>query len=46
MICYLRKRRILIETIHQQPLLALDEVPAGGFWRRVSDSIALWFEDF
>ena len=34
------------ETIHQQPLLALDGVEAGGFWRRLSDSVALWFEDF
>ncbi len=26
-------------------LLALDAVPEGGFWRRFSDSIALWFHD-
>jgi len=28
------------------PLLALDSVAPGGFWRRFSDSIALWFHDF
>ncbi|MEM1091675.1 MAG: D-alanyl-D-alanine carboxypeptidase family protein [Pseudomonadota bacterium] len=28
------------------PLLTLNEVERGGFWRRMSDSIALWFHDF
>ena len=28
------------------PLLTLNGVPRGGLWRRMSDSIALWFHDF
>ncbi|RYG79809.1 D-alanyl-D-alanine carboxypeptidase, partial [bacterium] len=26
------------------PLLALDDAPEGGFWRRYSDTVRLWFE--
>ncbi len=28
------------------PLQALNAIDRGGFWRRMSDSIALWFHDF
>jgi D-alanyl-D-alanine carboxypeptidase (penicillin-binding protein 5/6) len=28
------------------PLLALEAVPEGGFWQRLSDSVSMWFDDF
>ena len=28
------------------PLLALESVAEGSFWRRLSDSVSLWFHDF
>ncbi len=34
------------ETLVERPLLALSGVPEGGFWSRISDSVALWFHDF
>ncbi len=33
----------LLET---RPVVALAAVPQGGFWRRLSDSVSLWFSDF
>lgn len=32
------------ETIAERPLVALGEVPQGGLWRRMSDSVKLWFQ--
>lgn len=32
------------ETVAERPLVALDEVPRGGLWRRISDSVKLWFQ--
>ena len=32
------------EAIAERPLVALDQVPKGGLWRRLSDSVKLWFE--
>ena len=32
------------EAIAQRPLIALAEMPQGGLWRRMSDSVRLWFE--
>jgi D-alanyl-D-alanine carboxypeptidase (penicillin-binding protein 5/6) len=29
--------------IGRVPLVALEEVPTGGFWRRLIDTILLWF---
>lgn len=31
------------EVIAERPLVALGEVPKGGLWRRMSDSVKLWF---
>ncbi len=32
------------ETVAERPLVALHEVPRGGLWRRISDSVKLWFQ--
>jgi D-alanyl-D-alanine carboxypeptidase (penicillin-binding protein 5/6) len=32
------------EAIAQRPLIALAEMPQGGLWRRMSDTVKLWFE--
>ena len=32
------------EAIAQRPLIALAEMPQGGLWRRMSDTVRLWFE--
>lgn len=32
------------EAIAQRPLVALAEMPQGGLWRRMSDTVKLWFE--
>jgi D-alanyl-D-alanine carboxypeptidase (penicillin-binding protein 5/6) len=32
------------ETIAERPLIALADVPKGGLWRRMSDSVKLWFQ--
>ncbi|RMG31315.1 MAG: D-alanyl-D-alanine carboxypeptidase [Gammaproteobacteria bacterium] len=32
------------ETVQEVPLVALQEVPEGGFWQRVKDEILLYFE--
>ena len=32
------------EAIAERPLVALGDVPKGGLWRRMSDSVKLWFE--
>lgn len=32
------------EAIAQRPLVALAELPQGGLWRRMSDTVKLWFE--
>ncbi len=32
------------ELLAKQPLVILQTVPAGGVWRRLSDSVRLWFE--
>ena len=32
------------EAVAERPLVALGEVPRGGLWRRMSDSVKLWFE--
>jgi D-alanyl-D-alanine carboxypeptidase (penicillin-binding protein 5/6) len=32
------------ENVAERPLVALDEVPEGGLWRRLSDSVKLWFQ--
>ena len=32
------------EAIAQRPLVALAEMPEGGLWRRMSDTVKLWFE--
>ena len=32
------------EAIAQRPLIALAEMPQGGPWRRMSDTVRLWFE--
>ena len=34
------------ETIASERLLALETIPEGGFWKRMTDSVALWFHDF
>lgn len=31
-------------TLASAGIIAAAEVPAGGFWRRVSDEVSLWFE--
>lgn len=31
-------------TLAERPLAALESVPEGSFWRRVSDEVRLWFE--
>ncbi|NIM28549.1 MAG: serine-type D-Ala-D-Ala carboxypeptidase [Gammaproteobacteria bacterium] len=32
------------EVIAERPLVALGEVPRGGLWRRMSDSVKLWLQ--
>jgi D-alanyl-D-alanine carboxypeptidase (penicillin-binding protein 5/6) len=32
------------QAIAQRPLVALAEMPQGGLWRRMSDTVKLWFE--
>ncbi len=32
------------EAIARRPLVALAEMPEGGLWRRMSDTVKLWFE--
>ncbi len=32
------------EIVAERPLVALGDVPKGGIWRRMSDSVKLWFE--
>ena len=33
------------EVVAERPLVALEPVAEGGFWRRMSDSVSLWFAD-
>lgn len=33
------------ESVSSQPLFSLAEVPEGGLWARMTDSIRLWFHD-
>lgn len=32
------------DLIQEEPLVAYDEIPEGGLWRRMVDSVILWFE--
>lgn len=32
------------EALAERPLVALADVPEGGLWRRLSDSVKLWFQ--
>jgi len=32
-------------VLSEQPLVALDDYPEGGFFKRLSDSVWLWFDD-
>ena len=32
------------QTVSEVPLVALQESPEGGIWRRLKDSVLLWFE--
>ena len=32
------------ETLAERPLVALSDAPQGGLWRRLSDSVKLWFQ--
>ena len=32
------------EVITRQPLIALEEVPEGGIWRTVVDTVLMWLE--
>ncbi|MEM9171167.1 MAG: D-alanyl-D-alanine carboxypeptidase family protein [Pseudomonadota bacterium] len=32
------------EPVAEATLVALEDVPAGGLWKRMTDSISLWFE--
>jgi len=32
------------KTVSEVPLVALQEVPAGGIWSKLKDSVLLWFE--
>ncbi|MEM9303290.1 MAG: D-alanyl-D-alanine carboxypeptidase family protein [Pseudomonadota bacterium] len=34
------------QVVASRPLVALAEAPEGGFWRRFSDSVSLWFAEF
>lgn len=33
------------QPVHEAPLVALDAYPEGGFFKRMSDSVWLWFDD-
>jgi hypothetical protein len=33
------------EVLFETPLLVLEDVPSGGFFKRLMDSLILWFQN-
>jgi len=32
------------KALHSEPLVALTDLPEGGWWRRLTDTLRLWFK--